>query len=226
MAHGKWKNLGITRKFMSWLCLDNNMLMWSFGIAVELLTIAAPCDNPIFQVENRDDLQVQWSTLNVPKASILLVCHFPHWRSFTCNITQWQPRCWRDFLAMDEGTWSHPVWKYTGRIWKRQLLNPQPQCNQEKQHLLPYITTYYQILPYISYICRQSQSPNTKSHPPDINGSTAVTVTTPAFSSASWPDQRRRVDPGGQFSKNSGSDFFRVPKSRIQSFILWNTIIS
>ena len=159
---------------MSWLCLDNNMLMWSFGIALDLLTIVAPCDNPIFQVENRDDLQVQWSTLNVPKASILLVsvCQFPHWHSFTCNITQWQPRCWRDFLAMDEGTWSHPVWKYTGRDSCTTLSLSVTKKNNTYitiyYHILPYITIYYHIyiyiLPYISYICRQSQSPNTKSH--------------------------------------------------------------
>jgi hypothetical protein len=139
------------------------------------------------------------------------------------------------------GGWRYVVSPCLEIHWKRQLHNPQPQCNQEKQHLyyiilpyitidyhiLLYITICYHILPYISYICRQSQSPTTKSHrflrvpsvstlfrahPPDINGSTAVA---PAFSSASWPDQQQRqVDPGGQdFSKNSRSDFFHVPNT-------------
>ena len=123
--------------------------------------------------------------------------------------------------------------------WKRQLHNPQPQCNQEKQHLyyhlLPYITIYYHILaisavnlnlPTQSHIAfSEFHQSLLRAHPPDINGSTAVT---PAFSSASWPDQQRRqVDPGGQdFSKNSRSDFFHVPKSRSEHDFVLNTIIS
>jgi hypothetical protein len=52
------------------------------------------------------------------------------------------------------GGWRYVVSPCLEIHWKRQLHNPQPQCNQEKQHLyyiiLPYITIDYHILLYIT----------------------------------------------------------------------------
>ena len=55
---------------------------------------------------------------------------------------------------MDEGTWSHPVWKYTGRDSCTTLSLSVTKKNNTYitlyYHILPYITIYYYILPYIT----------------------------------------------------------------------------